>query len=222
MSGHGHHHHDHDHHHDHEHGSELGPMDLRVRALESILVEKGYVDPAAIDAIVETYETRVGPRNGARVVAKAWADPAFRERLREDATEAIASLGFTGRQGEHMVAVENTPDEHNMVVCTLCSCYPWPVLGLPPVWYKSAPYRSRAVMDPRGVLAEFGVILPEETRIRVWDSTAEIRYLVIPMRPEGTDGWSEEALADLVTRDSMIGTGLALDPASIAAPGGSS
>jgi nitrile hydratase subunit alpha len=222
MSGHGHHHHDHDHHHDHEHGSELGPMDLRVRALESILVEKGYVDPAAIDAIVETYETRVGPRNGARVVAKAWADPAFRERLREDATGAIASLGYIGRQGEHMVAVENTPDEHNMVVCTLCSCYPWPVLCLPPVWYKSAPYRSRAVMDPRGVLAEFGVTLPEETRIRVWDSTAEIRYLVIPMRPEGTEGWSEEALADLVTRDSMIGTGLALDPASIAAPGGAS
>jgi nitrile hydratase len=187
-------------------------MDLRVRALESVLVEKGYVDPAAIDALIETYETRVGPRNGARVVARAWSDPAFRARLLEDATAAIASLGFTGRQGEHMVAVENTPDEHHMVVCTLCSCYPWPVLGLPPVWYKSAPYRSRAVIDPRGVLAEFGVALPPETRIRVWDSTAEIRYLVVPMRPAGTEGWDEERLAALVTRDSMIGTGLALSP----------
>lgn len=192
-------------------------MDLRVRALESILVEKGYVDPAAVDELIETYESRVGPRNGARVVAKAWADPAFRERLRADATEAIVSLGYIGRQGEHMVAVWNTPDEHNMVVCTLCSCYPWTVLGLPPTWYKSAPYRSRAVLDPRGVLAEFGVALPPETRIRVWDSTAEIRYLVIPMRPEGTQGWSEEALAGLVTRDSMIGTGLPHDPASVAA-----
>jgi nitrile hydratase subunit alpha len=211
------HHHDHHHdHHHHDHGSELSPMDLRVRALESILVEKGYVDPAAIDAIVETYETRVGPRNGARVVAKAWTDPAYRDWLKRDATAAISSLGFIGRQGEHMVAIENTPDEHNMVVCTLCSCYPWPVLGLPPVWYKSAPYRSRAVIDPRGVLAEFGVALPENTRIRVWDSTAEIRYLVIPMRPEGSEAWSEEALADLVTRDSMIGTGLALDPANVA------
>jgi nitrile hydratase len=187
-------------------------MDLRVRALESVLEEKGYVDPAAIDALIETYETRVGPRNGARVVARAWSDPAFRARLLEDATAAIASLGFTGRQGEHMVAVENTPDEHHMVVCTLCSCYPWPVLGLPPVWYKSAPYRSRAVIDPRGVLAEFGVALPPETRIRVWDSTAEIRYLVVPMRPAGTEGWDEERLAALVTRDSMIGTGLALSP----------
>jgi nitrile hydratase len=205
-----HRHHDHDHDHDHSHLSEI---ELRVRALESILVEKGYVDPAAIDAIVETYETRVGPRNGAQVVAKAWSDPAFRDRLLADATAAIASLGFTGRQGEHMVAVENTRAEHNMVVCTLCSCYPWTVLGLPPVWYKSAPYRSRAVIDPRGVLAEFGVTLPETTRIRVWDSTAEVRYLVIPMRPPGTEGMSEEALADLVTRDSMIGTGLAREPA---------
>ena len=204
-----HHHHSHDHHHGHDH-SELS--DMRVRALESILVEKGYVDPAAIDVLVETYETKVGPRNGGKVVAKAWADPSYRDWLRKDATAAIASLGFTGRQGEHMVAVENTPQEHNMVVCTLCSCYPWPVLGLPPVWYKSAPYRSRAVIDPRGVLKEFGVELPETTRIRVWDSTAEIRYLVLPMRPEGTQGWSEEALADLVTRDSMIGTGLALRP----------
>ncbi|MDF3063409.1 MAG: nthA [Microvirga sp.] len=206
-----HHHHSHDHHHGHDH-SELSDIELRVRALESILVEKGYVDPAAIDVLVETYETKVGPRNGGKVVAKAWADPSYRDWLRKDATAAIASLGFTGRQGEHMVAVENTPQEHNMVVCTLCSCYPWPVLGLPPVWYKSAPYRSRAVIDPRGVLKEFGVELPETTRIRVWDSTAEIRYLVLPMRPEGTQGWSEEALADLVTRDSMIGTGLALRP----------
>lgn len=221
MDHHDHHHH-HDHGHAHDHGSELSPMDLRVRALESILVEKGYVDPAAIDAIVETYETRVGPRNGARVVARAWSDPTFREWLLRDATAAIASLGFTGRQGEHMVAVENARDEHHMVVCTLCSCYPWTVLGLPPVWYKSAPYRSRAVIDPRGVLAEFGVTLPETTRIRVWDSTAEIRYLVVPMRPEGTDGWSEEALADLVTRDSMIGTGLALDPGNVAGRGASS
>lgn len=204
--GHDHHHHDHD---DHSHLSEI---ELRVRALESILVEKGYVDPAAIDALVETYEVKVGPRNGAKVVARAWADPAYREWLRTDATAAIASLGFIGRQGEHMVAVENTPDKHNMVVCTLCSCYPWPVLGLPPVWYKSAPYRSRTVLDPRGVLAEFGVHLPETTRIRVWDSTAEVRYLVIPMRPEGTEGMSEEELAELITRDSMIGTGLALRP----------
>ncbi|MBB4019659.1 nitrile hydratase [Chelatococcus caeni] len=203
---HGHHHDDHDH--DHE-GSELSPMALRVRALESILVEKGYVDPAALDVLIETYETKIGPRNGARVVAKAWADEEYRAWLRTDATAAIHSLGFTGRQGEHMVAVENTAEEHNLVVCTLCSCYPWPVLGLPPVWYKSAPYRSRAVIDPRGVLADFGVTLPAATRIRVWDSTAETRYLVIPMRPAGTEGWDEEALARLVTRDSMIGTGLA-------------
>jgi nitrile hydratase subunit alpha len=201
------------HHHHHHHGhSELSDIELRVRALESILVEKGYVDPAAIDVLVETYETRIGPRNGAKVVAKAWADLAYREWLLTDATAAIAALGFTGRQGEHMVAVENTPEEHNMVVCTLCSCYPWPVLGLPPVWYKSAPYRSRAVIDPRGVLAEFGVELPKATRIRVWDSTAEIRYLVVPMRPEGTQGWSEDGLADLVTRDSMIGVAQALRP----------
>ncbi len=208
-----HHHGHHDHDHGHDDHSHLSEIELRVRALESILVEKGYVDPAAVDAIVETYETRVGPRNGAQVVAKAWTDPAFRDWLRRDATAAIASLGFTGRQGEHMVAVENTPDEHNMVVCTLCSCYPWTVLGLPPVWYKSAPYRSRAVIDPRGVLAEFGVTLPESTRIRIWDSTAEVRYLVIPMRPEGTEGMSEDELAELVTRDSMIGTGLARQPA---------
>ena len=207
--------HHHDHHHDHDH-SELSETQLRVRALESILVEKGYVDPAALDVFIETYETKVGPHNGARVVAKAWADPAYRHWLLEDATAAIASLGYTGRQGEHMVAVENTPKRHNMVVCTLCSCYPWSVLGLPPVWYKSAPYRSRAVMDPRGVLADFGVTLPADTEIQVWDSTAEIRYLVVPMRPEGTDGWDEERLAKLVTRDSMIGTGLALQPSEVA------
>jgi nitrile hydratase len=207
-----HHRHDHD---DHDH-SHLSDIELRVRALESLLVEKGYVDPAAIDAIVETYETKVGPRNGARVVARAWSDPDFRAWLRQDATAAIASLGYTGRQGEHMVAVENTPDEHNMVVCTLCSCYPWTVLGLPPVWYKSAPYRSRAVIEPRLVLKEFGIDLPRDVRIRVWDSTAEVRYLVIPMRPDGTDGMSEEELADLVTRDSMIGTGLALSPGEVA------
>src|ERR671917_792994 len=200
--------HDHDHDHDHDH-SELSEIELRVRALESVLVEMGYVDPAAIDALVETYETKVGPRNGARVVAKAWADPAFRDWLLRDATAAIASLGFTGRQGEHMVAVENTPQEHNLVVCTLCSCYPWTVLGLPPVWYKSPAYRSRAVIDPRGVLAEFGLELPESTRISVHDSTSEVRYLVVPLRPPGTDGWTENELAALVTRDSMIGTGLA-------------
>lgn len=221
MSGgndhHGHHHHDHDHghHHDHDHGSHLSETDARVRALESILIEKGYVDPAALDVLIETYETQVGPHNGARVVAKAWSDPQFRDWLMRDATAAIHSLGYIGRQGEHMVAVENTAEEHNMVVCTLCSCYPWPVLGLPPVWYKSAPYRAKAVRDPRGVLADFGVSLPGETQIRVWDSTAEIRYLVLPRRPEGTDGWSEEELARLVTRDSMIGTGLALTPAEL-------
>lgn len=207
------HHHGHDHDHDHDHdGSPLPEVALRVKALESLLVEKGYVDPAALDALIETYETRVGPRNGARVVARAWTDPAFRARLLADATPAIAELGFTGRQGEHMVAVENGPGVHNMVVCTLCSCYPWPVLGLPPVWYKSAPYRSRAVLEPRAVLAEFGVVLPPETEICVWDSTAEVRYLVVPERPAGTEGWSEEALADLVTRDSMIGTGVARTP----------
>ena len=206
--------HDHDHPHDHDH-SELSEIELRVRALESLLTEKGYIDPPALDELIETYETKIGPRNGALVVAKAWTDPDYRERLMKDATAAIAELGFTGRQGEHMVAVENTDDIHNMVVCTLCSCYPWTVLGLPPVWYKSAPYRSRAVRDPRGVLAEFKVELPDDTEIRVWDSTAEIRYLVIPKRPAGTDGWSEERLADLVTRNSMIGTGLALDPSSL-------
>ena len=198
--------HDHDHHH---HDNDLGPMAARVKALETILTRKGLVDPASVDAIVETYETKVGPRNGARVVARAWTDAAFADWLRRDATQAIASLGYTGRQGEHMQAVFNTPETHNLVVCTLCSCYPWAVLGLPPVWYKAPPYRSRAVIDPRGVLAEFGLALPEGQGIRVWDSTAELRYLVIPMRPEGTEGWSEERLADLVSRDSMIGTAVA-------------
>lgn len=206
--------HEHDHSHDHDH-SELSEIELRVRALETLLTEKGYIDPPALDELIETYETRIGPKNGARVVARAWADADYRERLLKDATSAIAEFGFTGRQGEHMVAVENTDQTHNMVVCTLCSCYPWTVLGLPPVWYKSAPYRSRAVRDPRGVLDEFGVKLPDATEVRVWDSTAEIRYLVIPKRPAGTDGWSEERLADLVTRNSMIGTGLALDPSEL-------
>jgi nitrile hydratase subunit alpha len=203
--------------HDHAHGgSELSEMDLRVRALESLLVEKGYVDPKALDILIETYESKVGPHNGARVVAKAWADIAYRKRLLEDATAAIASLGYTGRQGGHMVALENTERVHNMVVCTLCSCYPWPVLGLPPVWYKSAPYRSRAVIDPRGVLTDFGVTLPADVEVRVWDSTAEIRYLVLPQRPAGTEGWTEEQLETLVTRDSMIGTGLPKQPKELA------
>jgi nitrile hydratase len=195
----------HDHDHDHDHGSELSEMQLRVRSLETILTEKGYVDPAALDAIVETYETKIGPRNGARVVAKAWTDPAFKKALLADASKAIGTLG---RVGDHLIAVENTPQRHNIVVCTLCSCYPWEMLGLPPVWYKASPYRSRAVKDPRGVLADFGVSLPKETEIRVWDSTAETRFLVLPMRPPGTEGWSEEQLAAIVTRDSMIGTGL--------------
>ncbi|APR35877.1 nitrile hydratase subunit alpha [Paraburkholderia sp. SOS3] len=194
-------------HHAHE-GSALSEMELRVRALESLLVEKGYVDPQALDVLIETYEHQIGPRNGARVVARAWSDAQYRAWLLDDATAAIASLGYSGRGGEHMVVLENTPRVHNMVVCTLCSCYPWPVLGLPPVWYKSAPYRSRVVIDPRGVLKEFGYELPEDVEFRVWDSTSELRYLVLPMRPEGTDGLSEDALAELVTRDSMIGTGL--------------
>jgi nitrile hydratase subunit alpha len=200
----------HDHPHDHDdHGHGQHPpsdMELRVKALESVLVEKGLVDPAALDAIVDHFEHKVGPRNGARVVARAWSDPAYLARLRADATAAIAELGYAGRQGEHMQAVENTPGVHNMVVCTLCSCYPWPVLGLPPVWYKSAPYRSRAVIDPRGVLGEFGVELPEDVEVRVWDSTAELRYLVIPERPAGTESLSEDDLAALVTRNGMIGT----------------
>jgi nitrile hydratase len=193
--------------HDHDH-SDLSETELRVRALETILTEKGYVDPAALDLLIETYETKVGPRNGARVVARAWVNPEYRARLLADAPPAIAAFGYAGRQGEHIVAVENTAHLHNIVVCTLCSCYPWPVLGLPPVWYKSAPYRSRAVKDPRGVLNDFGVTLPASTEIRVWDSTAEIRYFVLPVRPDGTQGLTEDQLADLVTRDSMIGTGL--------------
>jgi len=182
-------------------------MELRVRALESLLTEKGYIDPKAVDLLIETYETKVGPRNGAKVVAKAWVDAKFRKWLLEDASAAIASLGFSGRQGEHMVALENTASVHNMVVCTLCSCYPWAVLGLPPVWYKSAPYRARAVIDPRGVLADFGLTVGEGVELRVWDSTAEVRYLVLPERPPGTEGWTEEQLAELITRDSMIGAG---------------
>lgn len=205
--------HDHEHpHHDHE-ASELSDMELRVRALESLLVEKGYIDPMALDVLIETYETRVGPHNGARVVAKAWVDPVFKKWLLEDATAAIASLGFTGRQGEHMVALENTARVQNMVVCTLCSCYPWPVLGLPPVWYKSAPYRSRAVIDPRGVLREMGLVVGDEVEVRVWDSTAELRYLVLPERPPGTEGLGEEELAALVTRDAMIGVAEVRSPA---------
>ena len=203
---------EHDHDHDHQHGSELSETQLRVRALETVLTEKGYIDPAALDAIIEAYETKVGPHNGARVVAKAWSDPAFRRDLLADASKAVSALGHESRVGDHLVAVENTPALHNMIVCTLCSCYPWPVLGLPPVWYKSAPYRSRAVADPRGVLSDFGVSLPKDTEIRVWDSTAETRFIVLPMRPAGTEGWSEDKLADLVTRDSMIGTGLPLKP----------
>jgi nitrile hydratase len=208
--------HDHPHHHHHDHGDEgqdpPSDMALRVKALESLLVEKGLVDPAALDAIIETYEHKVGPRNGARVVARAWSDPAYKARLMANATAAIAELDYGGRQGEHMVAVENTPAVHNLVVCTLCSCYPWPVLGLPPVWYKSAPYRSRAVIDPRGVMAEFGLTLGDDVEVRVWDSTAEVRYLVVPERPAGTDGMDEAALAELVSRDSMIGVAVAKAP----------
>ena len=193
--------------HDHEH-SELSETELRVRALETVLLEKGYIDPAAIDLLIQRYEEKIGPRNGVRVVAKAWVDNDFKRRLLGDPAQTLGSLGYVGMQGEHTTVVENTPKLHNMVVCTLCSCYPWPLLGLPPVWYKSAPYRSRAVIDPRAVLRDFGVELPDDTEIRVWDSTAEMRYLVLPMRPLGTEGWSEEQLASLVTRDSMIGTGL--------------
>jgi nitrile hydratase len=206
----------HDHDHDHEDGSELSDTQLRVRALESILAEKGYIDPAALDVIVETYETKVGPHIGARVVARAWLDPSFKKALLEDASKAIGTLQTGNPAGDHLVALENTDRTHNMVVCTLCSCYPWDMLGLPPVWFKSAPYRSRAVKDPRGVLSDFGVTLPKDTEIRVWDSTAETRYLVLPMRPEGTEGWDEERLARLVSRDSMIGTRLASPPEEIA------
>lgn len=208
---------DHQHDHDDEHGSELSQLQLRVRALETVLTEKGYVDPAALDRIVEAYETRIGPHIGARVVAKAWCDAPFKTALLADATKAIMSLGIVQKVGDHLIAVENTPTTHNMVVCTLCSCYPWDVLGLPPVWYKSSPYRSRAVKEPRAVLTDFGVALPADTKIRVWDSTAETRFIVLPMRPEGTDGWGEEKLARLVTRDSMIGTGLPRSAAEVSA-----
>ena len=211
--------HDHgDHEHEHEHGkgSELSETQLRVRALETILNEKGYVDPSVLDLIVEHYETKTGPHVGARVIARAWVDPRFKAALLADATKAIGELGLVGHVGDHLIAVENTPERHNMVVCTLCSCYPWEVIGLPPVWYKSAPYRSRAVIDPRGVLADFGVTLPAETEIRVWDSTAETRFMVLPPRPAGTEGWSEERLAALVTRDCMIGTGLPKRPEAVA------
>ena len=204
----GHHHHDHD----HDHDNHFTAIEARVKALETLMVQKGYVDPAALDAIIDTYETKIGPRNGARVVARAWTDPAFAARLKADGTAAIAELGYGGRGGEHIVACFNTPQEHNLIVCTLCSCYPWSVLGLPPVWYKAPAYRSRAVMDPRGVLEEFGVTLPADKKVRVWDSTAELRYLVVPERPAGTEGLDQEALADLVTRDAMIGTGLATRP----------
>jgi nitrile hydratase len=203
-----------DHSHPPGHGQERPPdqMEIRVRTLRTLLEQKGYIDPPALDVLIDTYENRVGPRNGAKVVARAWVDPAYRKWLLADGTAAIASLGYRGRQGEHIVAIENTESRHNMVVCTLCSCYPWPVLGLPPTWYKSAPYRARAVKDPRGVLADFGVSLPASTEIRVWDSTAEVRYLVIPLRPAGTQAFTEEQLAACVTRDSMIGTGLARVP----------
>ena len=222
------HDHHHGHHHSHQHGhgiddpahphnAPLSDLQLRVRALESLLTEKGLVEPAALDALVDTYETKVGPRNGAQVVAKAWTDPAFKQRLLADATETLADLGFIGRQGEDMVVLENTEAVHHMVVCTLCSCYPWPVLGLPPVWYKSAPYRARAVIDPRGVLREFGVELSDDIEVRVWDSTAELRYLVLPRRPTGTEHMTEAELAELVTRDSMIGTSIVRTPE---APGG--
>jgi nitrile hydratase len=202
--------------HDHNDASSLSEMELRVRALETILVEKGYVETAALDRIVELYENKIGPHIGAQVIAKAWSDPSFRQSLLEDATKAVSTLAHVGRVGEHLVAVENTPQVHNMVVCTLCSCYPTDVLGLPPVWYKSFAYRSRAVKEPRGVLVDFGVALPAATEIRVWDSTAETRFLVVPMRPAETDGWSEAKLATLVTRDCMIGTGLPKKPSEVA------
>lgn len=208
------HKHDHDHHHDHSH---LDDTALRVRALETLLTDKGYIDPQALNVLIDTYQTKIGPRNGAQVVARAWADPKYKKWLLEDAKGAIASLGFSGRQGEHLIVIENTAEIHNMVVCTLCSCYPWPVLGLPPVWYKSAPYRSCAVSDPIGVLKEFGVTLADGQRVKVWDSTAEVRYLVLPMRPSGTEDLGEDQLADLVTRDSMVGTGLAMTPDEVAA-----
>lgn len=198
--------------HDHPHSHLPSEPALRVKALETLLTRKGLIDPAALDEIIDTYETKIGPKNGAHVVAKAWADPGFRDALLSDATAVVSELGYYGRQGEHITVVENTPETHNMVVCTLCSCYPWPLLGIPPGWYKSDAYRSRAVREPRKVLADFGVSLPEQTAVRVWDSTAEMRYLVLPMRPAGSEGLDEAGLMDLVTRDSMIGTGLARQP----------
>ena len=200
--------------HDHAHNAPPSETAMRVKALETLLTEKGLLDPAAIDALVETYETRVGPRNGAKVVARAWTDPDYKQRLLEDGTKTIAELGFSGVQGEDMVVVENSDEVHNLVTCTLCSCYPWPTLGLPPIWYKSAPFRARSVIDPRGVLEEFGVEVSEDIEVRVWDSNAELRYLVLPQRPAGTEGMSEDELAALVTRDSMIGTALVEAPAS--------
>jgi nitrile hydratase subunit alpha len=202
--------------HQHEHEHQAVPSDpaLRVRALESLLVEKGLVDRAALDALVDTYENKIGPRNGARVVARAWVDPTYKARLLADANDAIADLGYVSRQGDRMVVVENTPTVHNLIVCTLCSCYPWPVLGLPPVWYKSAPYRSRAVIDPRGVLREFGLEVGENVEVRVWDSTAELRYLVLPERPAGSERMNEEELAALVTRDAMVGVAKVVVPSS--------
>ena len=205
-----------EHTHDHAHQAVPSDLTLRVKSLESLLVEKGYVDPAALDALVDAYEHKLGPRNGAKVIARAWADPAFKKRLLEDATSAIAEFGFTNEHGARLVAVENAPKVHNLVVCTLCSCYPWSVLGLPPVWYKSAAYRSRAVIDPRGVLREFGLDLSEDAEVRVWDSTAEVRYIVLPERPAGSEKLTEEQLADLVTRDAMIG----VTKAALAQPGG--
>jgi nitrile hydratase len=210
------HEHEHEEGHEHPHAAPASALAQRVKSLEALLVAKKLVDPDSLNALIDTYEHKVGPHNGAKVVARAWVDPAYKERLLRDATAAIAEFGFTGRQGEDMVVVENTPTVHNMVVCTLCSCYPWPVLGLPPVWYKSAPYRSRAVLDPRGVLREFGTIVGDEVEVRVWDSTAELRYLVLPERPPGTEGFSEERLAELVTRDSMIGVTRAKAPESVA------
>ena len=203
------------HHHQHEHTEPPTELELRVKSLESLMVEKGLVDPETLDALVDMYENKVGPQNGAKVIAKAWSDPAFKKKLLATPTAAIESLNFAGRQGEHMKVVENTPEVHNLVVCTLCSCYPWPVLGLPPVWYKSAPYRSRAVLDPRSVMKEFGTSVPDDVEVRVWDSTSEMRYLVLPQRPDGTEGWSEEQLEGLITRNSMIGVEVAKQPGEL-------
>ena len=210
--------HAHDHHHDHDHTEPPSEVELRVKALESLLVEKGLADSEAIDTLIDAYENKIGPSNGKRVVARAWADPDFKRWLLEDATSAIASMGYVSSQTEQLRVIENTEDTHNLVVCTLCSCYPWPMLGLPPVWYKSAPYRSQAVADPRGVLAQFGTELPDDVEVRVWDSTSEMRYLVLPQRPDGVEDWSEEQLAELVTRNSMVGVEKAREPEAIGTP----